>query len=270
MVTEGEMRTYEGLACHVSIDVTACPAFPRAKVTMKGLDIDTMASLTRLGYEAWTREKNRILIEADNGAGGYSKVFSGDILTAWANFNAAPNVEFQIDALSGIFPTLTPQSPMSIKGQQSAANTIETLCKQMGYKFENNGVTDSVSNCTIEGDPMTKIKKIAEMIKVNVIIDNDTVAILPNGKVRETGSVPSISAENGLIGYPTFSEKGVNFECLYRPEIRIGGKVVLSSIVPRSSGEWIVIGLKHELAAFDPSNSVWKSSVQAIFPRFGK
>lgn len=265
---EGAQRTFDGFATHVSIDKTACPAMPRAKISIKGLSVDTMAAMTRLGYEAFTKAKNLISVYAGEGD-SLSLAFKGEMATAWANFNAAPNVEFLIDAISGSYPNLIPESPLSIQGQQKVSDTIETLCKQIGYNFENNGVTASISNCTINGDPINKIKTITEMVGANMIIDNDTIVVLPNGGVRNTNGIPNITAENGMIGYPAFTERGISLKCFYRPDIQIGGQISVSSVVPRASGQWIVIGLKHELAANDPSQSVWKTEIQAIFPQFG-
>lgn len=265
---ESSERVFDGFATRVTIDKTACPAMPKATVTIKGLSLETMATMTRLGWEAYTSAKNSIAIYAGEN-NQLSLAYKGEIVTAWANFNSAPSIEFTINALGGSYPNLIPQSPLSVKGQQTAEETISTLCKQIDYSFENNGVTASISNCIIEGDPITKIKKVAEMVGANVIIDNETIAIMPNGGVRNTKGVPSITAENGLIGYPTFNEKGITFNCFYRPELAIGGLVSVKSVVPRASGLWIVTGLKHDLAAFDPSSNAWKTEVQAIFPQYG-
>ena len=265
---EGSERVFDGFATHVSIDKTACPAMPRAKINIKGLSVDTMAAMTRLGYEAYTKAKNVISIYAGEG-NSLSLAFKGEIATAWANFNSAPSIEFQIDAISGSYPNLIPQSPLSVQGQQPASEAIETLSKQIGYSFENNGVTASISNCVIKGDPINKIKTIANMVGANVVIDNDTVVILPNGGIRNTKGTPSITGENGMIGYPTFNEKGISLSCFYRPDIAIGGVISVKSVVPRASGLWIVTGLKHELSANDPGGSVWKTDIQAIFPQFG-
>jgi hypothetical protein len=266
---ESGARHFDGFATRVFIDVTACPAFPRAKVSIKGLSLDTMAAMTRLGYEAFTQALNKIQVLAAEGNAAPSLIFEGEIITAWANFNSAPNVEFQIDALSGSFPALQPQPPIAIQGEQQAATVIESLCKQIGYDFENNGVTTAISDLHLEGDPIAKIRQIGEKYGFNVIIDNRTIAIVPNGKVRDTGAIARVSAENGLIGYPTFNEKGISFECLYRPEIRIGGYVELDTIVPRAKGQWIVVGVKHELSANDPESAVWKTQVTGVFPTYG-
>jgi hypothetical protein len=258
----------DGLACSVFIDKTACPAYPVAKVVIKGLGMNTMTQLTRLGYEAFTRSQNLIQIDAGDES-GMSLAYQGDIVTAWANFNTAPDIQFEIKALGGYFASMQPDNPLSINGSQSIEAVVSQVAAKAGFVVQNEGVTGDIKNTELHGDVMTKVQTIARTKGFNVIVDGKKIILLPNQKVRGT-PVPNISAANGLIGYPTFDDKGVNFECMYRPDIEIGGLAKLETIVPRASGEWVVIGVKHTLSANDPHNQVWKTSVQGIFPNYGR
>jgi hypothetical protein len=77
-----------------------------------------------------------------------------------------------------------------------------------------------------------------------------------------------ISAGSGLVGYPRFSSTGMNFRCIYNPNLRIGGQIRMQSTVGAAAtqaqatatqpatpepggpnGIWYVVGLSYDLSA---------------------
>ena len=261
-----EIKTFEGFATAVNIQKNGEPEKPKASVSIIGLSLDTMAQLTHLAFEPRSSRKNLIEILAGDRGATLASVFKGEITTAWADFNKAPSIEFQIEARSGSYPSLIPQSPLSVKGQQTAEEAISSLCKQIGYSFENAGVTASISNCVINGDPIKKMQWIAESVGANLVIDDTSVVLMPkSGTRKNTGEIPLITSENGMIGYPTFDDNGISASCFFRPELRIGGKVRVESIVPRATGVWKITSLTHELAAYNTGGGSWKTSFKGSY-----
>lgn len=265
-----EVKTFEGFAVSVSVQKNGDPEKPKATVTLLGLSLDTMAQLTRLAFEPLSARKNLIEILAGEQGKTLASIFKGEITTAWADFNKAPSVEFQIEARSASYPSLIPQSPLSVKGQQTAEEAIKSLCNQIGYSFENAGVTASISDCVINGDPVQKMRWIANTVGANLVIDDNSVVLMPKDGVRKNrGEIPLIRADNGMIGYPTFDENGVSAACFFRPDIRIGGRVKIESVVPRATGVWKVTSLTHELAAYNPGGGSWKTSFKGSYIKNG-
>lgn len=193
----------------------------------------------------------------------------GVIVNAWADFNAAPSPVFKIEANCGLFPALIPQPPISVNGNQTVTGLIDQITKEIGYTLENNDITASIKDCIIDGDPVTKMRRIADAVGVDLIFDDEKVVLIKNHGTRKTqGSVPLINATNGMIGYPTFTNNGINVSTFFRPDLRIGANFKLETIVPRASGTWKITGLRHELCANDPSAQSWKTNITSIYPRW--
>lgn len=264
-----EAITFKDFAVSVSIDKSGCPAYPKASVVLKGLSLNTMERLTHLGFKSFSLKRNKINISAGQKGKTLSVVFKGEIVNAWADFNAAPSPTFKIEANCGLFPALIPQSPISVTGDQTVAGLIGQISNEIGYVLENNDVTASVRNCIINGDPVTKMRRLADAVGANLLFDDEKVVLIPKTASRKTqGTLPLINSSNGMIGYPTFSSNGISVSCFFRPELRIGANFKLESIVPRASGTWKIVSLKHELSANDPSGGAWKTSISGIFPRW--
>ena len=214
-------------------------------------------------------KRNKINVSAGEKGKTLSVIFKGEIINAWADFNAAPSPTFKIEANCGLFPALIPQPPISVNGNQTVAGLIDQISKEIGYTLENNDITASIKDCIIEGDPVTKMRRIAGAVGANLIFDDDKVVLVEKHGIRKTqGSIPLINAMNGMIGYPTFSNNGINVTTFFRPDLRIGANFKLETIVPRASGTWKITGLRHELSANDPGAQAWNTSITAIYPRW--
>lgn len=265
-----KIQSFEGFATAVKVSKEGAPELPKAAIGIAGLSLDTMAQLTRLAFDPLTKRNNKVEVSAGEAGTVLASIFKGEITSAWADFNQAPSIVFQIEARSASFPSLIPQSPISVKGQQSAAGLIEGLCKEIGYSFENNGVTASVSNCVINGDPIRKMRWIASSVGANLIIDDDSVVLVAKSGTRQPrGGIPLINAGNGMIGYPTFDDQGISVSCFFRPELRIGATVRVESIVPRATGLWKITSLEHELSANNPGGGDWKTTISGSYVKNG-
>lgn len=264
-----EAITFKDFAVSVSIDKSGCPAYPKASVVLKGLSLNTMERLTHLGFKSFSLKRNKINISAGEKGKTLSVVFKGEIVNAWADFNATPSPVFKIEANCGLFPALIPQPPISVNGNQTVTGLIDQITKEIGYTLENNDITASIKDCIIDGDPVTKMRRIADAVGVDLIFDDEKVVLIKNHGTRKTqGSVPLINATNGMIGYPTFTNNGINVSTFFRPDLRIGANFKLETIVPRASGTWKITGLRHELCANDPGSQSWKTNITAIYPRW--
>lgn len=264
-----EAISFKDFAVQCSVDKSGCPAFPKATVILYGLSLNTMERLTHLGFTTFSLKRNKINISAGIKGQALATIFKGEITNAWADFNSAPSPTFKIEAQCGLFPALIPQPPIAVNGNQTVAGIIESISKEIGYAFENNEVTASIKDCVINGDPVEKMRRVANAVGANLIFDDDKVVLVPkNASRKEHGTIPLINSQNGMIGYPTFSNNGIQVACFFRPELRIGANFKLESIVPRATGTWKITSLKHELSANNPNNNSWKTVIQAIYPRW--
>lgn len=263
------------LAIAVSVQKTGAPELPRAKVAIKGLTLATMAQLTMLSFDATSLKRNYIEIAAGEKGRALTVIFQGEITTAQADMNASPSPVFQIDAITCAYPKLVPASPVAVAGNQPAADMMESLAKQAGLKFVNDGVTASLSNCVINGDAISKMKWVADSVGADLVIDDGEAHLVPRDGTRKAGASVSasefqatagvIGPDNGAVGYPSFDAQGIRFACFFRPDIQVAGYVKVQSSIERANGIWKVYSVSHTLSANDPGGGPWRTEVAATW-----
>jgi hypothetical protein len=258
----GNTKIIEGLPVSVSIDKNGQPEKHTAKVSIGGMIMADMERLTFLAFRPLQKRKNKILIEAGEKGAELATVFKGDITSSFPNFQNAPDVTFDIEAMTAGWSFQIPESPTSVNGEVAAADLVEQFAKSAGFAFVNNNVTATVQNTTYNGSPVQKAQQVAREINVELIIDDDTFLIQPWGTVR--GDAVLLNPSCGLLGYPSFSNDGVTCDSFFNPKITLGGQVKIESIVPKASGYWKVTKLTHSISAYTSSTN-WKTSFDGMW-----
>jgi hypothetical protein len=253
---EGEHLVFDGFACSVRIKRQGVPELPSLQARLWGLSEARMAQLTMLSFNALSLKRNRIMVRAGEGS-RLSTVFMGEITNSAPDFNSAPSPVLQIEAITASFAKLEPTPPVSVNGSQSAASLVESFAKQAGFNFRNEGVTASLADCVINGDPISKAEWVANAVGADLIFEDDTVVLLPADKARGHSSVTAINPQNGQIGYPSFDQFGIRCKTFFRPDLSIGDTVQITSRLPRASGAWRLTSIEHSLSANLPTNGDW-------------
>ena len=240
----------------------------KAKVKIFNMPLADMETLTTLAFKPLQASKNRIAVYAGDEAHGLSLAFSGDIVSAVPNFNSAPDPSFDIECITGYVASITPVPPLTAQGSQDVATLMRGLAKQMGLAFVNRGVSVSLRNVALVGGPMEQAQRLAHDARIDLIVDDGEMVISPPATLRsdDGGSTPVWSAKSGMLGYPSFDNKGVTVKGIYEPKLQLGGPVRIESIVPRASGLWQIVSLSHKLQAGYPGASQWVSQIKASYP----
>lgn len=255
-------KIIEGLSTRVEVQKNGLPDKPSAKVTLSGIAMADMEQMTFLAFRPLQKRKNKIIIEAGNQGEELSVVFKGDIESSFPEFSNAPDVTFEIEAITAGWSFQIADSPTSVNGEEDAAKLIEQFAKQAGFGFVNNGVSATVKNTTYNGSPVSKAKQVAAEINKELLIDDDTFTIQDWGKPR--GDAVLLNASSGLIGYPSFTSEGVTCKSFFNPKLRLGGQIKIESIVPKASGYWKITKLNHSLSAYNTSPE-WVSNIDGIW-----
>jgi hypothetical protein len=223
------------------------------QVRVYGLRNDVMNKLTTIGpVNAAIKAKNAILIAAGDEGGAMNVVFSGTIFDAWADYNSAPDVPFNIIAYAGLDTAVKPVDATSYKGSVDVATIIQDIATgDMGLTFENNGVSVQLVNPYFSGSSLNKIRAIAGAAGINWAIDRGVLAIWPDDTSRR-GDTPNISPETGMVGYPALSSKGMTVRMLFNPNVNIGRDVQVQSSIPMACGKWRVFSVTHNLSCAAP------------------
>lgn len=260
----GNSKIIEGLATDVDITKPGLPEKNSASVSIANISLSDMEQMTFLAFQPLQSLKNLITIEAGEQGKTLATVFKGEITSAYADYGSVPDVEFKIEALSGGYAAQIGAKPISVKGNAKAADLIKQFAKEIGYTFKNEGVAASVRNAVFNGSPIEKARSVAEEVGAELLIDDDSMTLMPYDKPRSGGAV-LLTPETGLIGYPSFTSDGISFSCFFNPNLKQGGQVKIESIVPRASGYWKITKLSHRLTAYRTGGGSWYSSVDAAY-----
>lgn len=261
-----------------------------AQIDIHGLSLSTMNDLSTLGMRLQFVPRNTIIVLAGNAIDGMATVFQGNIISAWADFSGAPNVPFHIEAFTGGAAAVINVPPSSYQGSTDVATIFSSLATLAGLAFENNNVQQKINCPYLDGSALEQIEKLVDMTQVGHDIaagttnNAGTLIIWPkNGS--KGGQIPLVSAETGLVGYPSFDAMGIILKTLYNPAIGYGGQIKVQSIVlPANSvaasrgtssgtsllpanGIWTVYGLEHTLESLMP-NGQWFSQIMAYNKAF--
>lgn len=268
-----------GLMAQVRITNAGMPGMGGAQTSIWGLTPSIMAELSTLNIRVTLQAKNYMTIRAMDGDGtNSSTAFFGGIRMSAPDYNRQPDPCLSLFAMAGVEVSTLPPVAQGYNGGVDLITVLQDLCSKAGYTLENNGVSGiSVTNYSW-GDPRSAILELRnQVINQGVDIEFDiqgekTVAVWYLQKARSSPSgVPLISAgtagaQGNMIGYPTFTEFGVDVRCVYNPGVRRGAQVQVQSSIPTASGLFRVDGVAHALDTQIPGGK-WETTVQGT--RFG-
>lgn len=280
----GSSVTIQGSRTSVRISNSGSPADGRAQVKVWGMTPSLMNQLSTLGLVFNLVPRNTLTISAGDEDSGMSAVFSGTIYAAYGDYSGQPDVPFIFECLAGVADAVAPATPTSFAGSTDVANLMSGIARQMNLGFENNGVSATLTSPYLAGSLMVQARRVADAAGIEWgIVGGATLAIWPRGGNRNTPSVPVISPDTGMIGYPAFTQQGIIVRTLFDPQISFGSLVevrssVLSSIAQAQQGQqaassfpsqWAVNKLDLALDSLLPKGQ-WMSTVHAYNPGYAK
>lgn len=254
--------TASGLRTTLHIDTPGGAKNSRMEMGVYGLPLSIMNQLTTYGTNFNAQKKNGISVSAGD-ASGMSLVFQGNIFFAWVDAQSQPQVGLRIVAQPGNFFNVAPQTPLSFSGPTQAATVASKVAGLLGANFENNGVTTVLNSPYYSSDAISMIQRLSEHAGFEWVLDKNTLAIVPPGKARQQGQVPTISPQTTLTNYPVFVSNLLVVKCLWDPNFAILGKVNVQSSLASAVGAWKIAKLEHELEALMPHGK-WFSTLSCL------
>lgn len=256
--------TVEGLPTSVEIQKQGGDERPSCNVTISNLNIDVVKQLTTLSFRPLQRYKNQITINAGDVGTQLQTIFVGDFDNAYGDFQNAPTMNLIVKAIACQHGALMATPATSVDGVEQVAKLMEQWATEAGYTLENHGVNASVKNAVYRGSPVNKAKTLAREVNIDLIIDDGKFIIMPMDKAIE-GNAVLVDPQNGLLGYPQFSNDGIELNMIFNPNLQIGGLIKVESVVPRASGTWKVTKINSKLEAYVPNGGSWNSQVSATW-----
>lgn len=258
----GNQITLEGFRASVSIDKAGGSQMGTLRAQIWGVNQSNMNACVTYPFQPGKQAIfNTIQVFAIDG-NQETVVFTGNIVIAWGNYQNMPDVFLEIQAQSTYAAQMSTAIPRSYKGQIDVATAMSQIANQMGLTFENNGVTAQLSNQYLPNTALEQAKTLANAAGCWLYIDAGVLAITPAYTPRKTNSVPLISRDTGLKGYPTFDSTGVHFDALFNPAVIFGGAITLDTSIPQAAGTWIVTSVALKLES-EKYNGAWFMTIRA-------
>ena len=251
--------TLQGFRATADIDKAGGMMMGTLRAKIYGVKQQDMNSVTTLQWKPGTLIPNTVEVYAIDGP-AETLVFAGNIVNAWADYQSMPDVFLHIQAQSAFFNALKAIPPRSFKGGVDVASVMAQIARDLGYTFENNGVTTRLVDVYLPNTGMEQAKDLARAAGCDLYLDDKILAITPPNVPRKV-IIPLISPASGLVGYPTFDGMGVNFQTLFNPAITFGGSIKLETDVQQAAGEWVVTSVGHRLESEKPGGA-WFSNVR--------
>jgi hypothetical protein len=257
-----------GLRVSCQIMKAGGPSMSTMQMQIFGMTLSQMNDLSTLGMQIQTVPKNLITVTASDVGALLTTVFIGDIYNAYADFQASPEVSFNIEAHTLDASAAISAPVTSIQGSADVAGLMSNFGTQMGCtSFENNGVAAKLSNPYFHGS--IREQALACVTAAGIAWnggDNNVMAIWPKNGARN-GSIPLVSPETGMVGYPSYIAQGLLLKTEFNPAITFGGKIQVQSSLTPACGTWAVVSLTYELDSLYP-NGKWFSVIGAVNPQY--
>lgn len=260
----GNTVIIEGLPVSVTVTKQGGEAKNKASVTVDNLKLETATQLTTLAFKRLETYNNVIQIDAGSQGAELPTIFIGEITSAVPVMSDS-KLSLKIEALAGYYPALIPSTPTSVQENTTVEKLMKQFADEAGYSFENKGITASIANSVFVGSPIAKAKTLARQADIDLLIDDNKFTIQPFEAPKE-GQIPLLSKGTGLIGYPSFSNEGINCKSVFNDKLKVGSYFKLESILPHASGEWQITKVEHRLEAYTPNSGTWESDVTGVLP----
>ena len=246
-----ELRIFDGLAITAQGSKYASATQNETTIKIANLDKQARDFLATEG-SPFNRIKNRkrqkIFIEAGRVSTGTTRIFVGDITLV--NLSQPPDIWTEIKAITGQF-----QKGNIISTSQPAISNLSTIAEQaasaleVSLQFE---ATDKqVANYGYTGAATKQVDKIGQLGSVDAYVDDD-VLIVKNQNAPLQGRKRTLSAANGMVGMPEFTDFGVKVRFLLDVQTKIGDELeIISEVYPAVNGTYIIYKLDFDIANRD-------------------
>jgi hypothetical protein len=252
--------TVSGLRTLVTITKLVGVTQPSLELVVFGLTLDVMNQLTIVGKQLMAMKNNTVRVSAGYTGGQMSVVYEGLIWQAFADMSAQPETALVVTSTSNGLAAMKPVPPTSYKGSVDVAVIMSALAAQMGYSFENNGVSVILRDPYLPGTAWAQVQRAAAAADINYTLDIGVLAIWPKDGSRK-GTIPIVSAETGMVGYPRYTDTAIGVTTLFNPAIGFAGNIQVQSALAPANGTWTVKSITHRLDAEMPGGA-WFTDLQ--------
>jgi hypothetical protein len=251
-----------GYRVGVKIAATAAgPGSGTASIVVYGLPKSTLFKLASLNQTTAQVQQNYVTVRVGDDKAGLAVVFVGQINLAQADMNDQPNTSLRILAIGNGLQSMQNIPPSSYPAGADAGVILSNLAVAGGMAYKNWGASKILDTWYSWGDVNAQIAEVCEAAGFSHFVDpSDKGLVLnvwPKGGFRGAEpDIPLVSAETGLVGYPTYSSwaegGGIAVRTVFNPLLSVGSRCKVQSTLPVANGTWGVFWVSHDLESLKP------------------
>ena len=232
-----------------------------------------MAALRELTYmsslQNGASEMTQVVISAELG-GALLPVYLGAMIEGTADFNAAPDVAFNVRCTIGgpKRAEAAPVTTLSARDGVLIADVIRRLMAESlpGYVVVNRGVTASCAGY-YRGSGISQAERICADAGIHLAVDpkGRRIIISPEGMNAPGARMHFLSASSGMIGYPVLSSDSLTVRKYFDPTCVCGDLLRVKTDVPGAQQQWVITGVTHRLSTGFAGGGLWETQLKGVF-----
>ncbi|GAN63194.1 hypothetical protein AA0313_0901 [Acetobacter indonesiensis NRIC 0313] len=265
--------TLTGLRISAEITQAQFPTGDIALLRIEGLSPDLMNRLSLAAPDPSFQSASDVRLEASDGTDNWAVVFQGAVTLAYADYTNAPNVAFMVQAFSTALLNAMPATPTSFRSAVSLATVLSTIAQKAGLTYAGYGV-DAITlhNPYFDGSPGQQLAQCAETVPLRLAVGRGQITASTVNTQQQTQQPIVVSAQNGLIGYPSWSSGGLALRMMFNPQVTFNTVIALQSRYqpagwgtqsgPVPTGLWQTTQVRHMLQS-EMADGAWFTNVIA-------
>lgn len=258
--------TVKNLRMSAKITVAGGLSMGELQLRVWGMRLSDMNQLSTLGKQIQLANRNQIFLAAGDTLRAPAQVYAGTIFSAWFDGKGAPDVTFNVIGHMGFIEQMKPVGAVSYSGSFNVASALQALAGQMGWAFENHGVTSVLPPGYYPGTARDQVLRIVEHAGLEASLDDNTLAIWPPGGSRGDTGITLTPTNGTMIEYPEFTQLGTIVRAVFNPAYRFGALVnVAGSQLTPANTTYKIATLRHDLDALLPHGQ-WATEMLLVPP----
>lgn len=196
------------------------------------------------------KDKKLLIVEAGRKSTGSKRIFEGDITEA--TISQPPDIELTLKALAN-----NAKKGKLVANTQPAQSKLSKIAVKVADDLDltlNFQATDkNIQSYSFTGSALKQVNKLAEAGNVNAYIDGEFLIVKDQNKPLN-GRRRVLNKDNGMIGIPETTEKGIKVQFLLDTITELGSDLRLESALnPSVNGSYTVYKLSFSISNSDLS-----------------
>ena len=177
---------------------------------------------------------------------GTTLIYIGTVVAS--RVTQPPDIGITLKCLTGNFSKtalLTRNQP----GGATISQIAQGIANDLGLLLRFQATDRTVNNFAFSGSNLNQIDALAQLGTFNVYVDNN-VLVVKNSDEALLGSTRIVSADNGMIGIPEFTEQGVKVKFLVDNKTTVGSGIeIVSTVYPAANGIYVIYKLGFQITS---------------------